>query len=130
MKNPFKEIAQDAAVLLDDEDYWVATDCDTCVGFRSAKISVVKAAGEGVYGEQLTEQPSDANQAVGLVKLSILLAIAPENAFIQPVLGLAAEIIVHSCEYNDKAIARVHRLTDQAAVICRLARLHAPDNHP
>ena len=74
---------------------------------------------------------SDTDGAVPLLALRCQPpGITADEAFVDPFLGLVAQIVVDARDHDDQSVARIRRLANQAGVVRRLAALDVADNHP
>lgn len=48
---------------------------------------------------------------------SLRLGVTPQEAFVKPKLGLAAQVVVHPGQHHNQLVAGVGSLTDKAGVV-------------
>src|SRR5579872_4194959 len=89
MQDPFEQILQYRAVLLDDENHRIAADRNSNrVGDRPPKVTIVCAVRQRTDGKLAAEQFADTNQASGTIEVSVLLGVTSNHAFVYAELSL------------------------------------------
>jgi hypothetical protein len=128
---PFQQVLQRAGVLLDHQDdgHVVLPDLAGVRGGRRL-VEITQGVGQGDRELPLIElaDPDDL-LALRLVGMGQPPGVAADEAFVDPGLGLVAQVVVDARDHHDQAIACIGRLADQSGIVRGLAALDVAHDH-
>jgi hypothetical protein len=128
---PFQQVLERAGILLYHQYVRniVLTDL-AGIRSRSRLVEISQSVGQRDREFSLIEC-ADSNDllTLGLVGMSQPSGVSANESFVNPRLGLVAQVVVDSSYHDDQAISSIGSLAYQPGVVRRLAALDVSDDH-
>ena len=129
--HPIEQISQYAGIFFYHKQHGSAARTDSeIIGYKSVEISIVASVGDvvGADGRIRIDQTHPDMTDFPDIHLSWRHGLVTEKGLIHPHLGLASEVLVHSCQNNDEFVTGIGRFADQTTIVGGLSLLDMPDD--